>query len=46
MVMPLNLIRNIRIARKEKIGLASIFSVGLIIIIVAIVCQPTTFLIS
>ena len=37
MALPLNLLWNIRITKRQKLGLALVFCVGLIIIVVAIV---------
>ncbi len=36
MALPLNLLRNLQVTRKQKAGLAVVFSVGIVIIIVAI----------
>jgi len=36
--MPLNLIWTVQITRREKMGLAAVFSVGVIIIVFAVVC--------
>lgn len=34
--LPLNLLYTVRLARKQKIGLGAVFSIGIIIILVAI----------
>lgn len=36
MALPLNLLRNLQVTRKQKAGLAVVFSVGFIIVVVAI----------
>lgn len=36
MALPLNLLRNLQVTRKQKAGLTVVFSVGIIIIVVAI----------
>jgi hypothetical protein len=37
MLLPLNMLWNVRLAFKQKIGLAAVFSLGTVIILVAIV---------